>query len=307
MISYAKLTKQPILFKRFIGLSLNEFHNLYEKIKVKYEDSETDRLTNRKRKRAVGAGRKFKLNLCDRIIMFLVYYRLCLVFSLMGFLFDLNQSNVHRDIKYLESVVKQCIPLPEKMKERTRRISTLKELFEYYPEMKAFVDATEQEIPRPKNKRRRKKYYSGKKKKHTVKTQIVVNKKGIILDSSKHSEGKKHDYSIFKEETPEIPKDVELGGDLGYLGMKKDFPDMKTRVPYKRRKRKKLSKKEKRFNRKLGRERIIIEHTIQKIKSFKIIGSEYRNELKNYDTSFSIAAGLVNFTTMHRNNINLPY
>jgi hypothetical protein len=28
--------------------------------------------------------------------------------------------------------------------------------------MEAFIDATEQEIPRPKNKRRRKNYYSGK-------------------------------------------------------------------------------------------------------------------------------------------------
>ena len=39
---------------------------------------------------------------------------------------------------------------------------------------KAFIDSTEQEIPRPKNKRRRKSYYSGRKKKHTVKTQLMV-------------------------------------------------------------------------------------------------------------------------------------
>ena len=37
------------------------------------------------------------------------------------------------------------------------------------------VFASEQEIPRPKNKRKRKSYYSGKKKKHTVKTQYMVN------------------------------------------------------------------------------------------------------------------------------------
>jgi hypothetical protein len=30
--------------------------------------------------------------------------------------------------------------------------------------MKAFLDATEQEIPRPKNKRRRKSYYSEKRR-----------------------------------------------------------------------------------------------------------------------------------------------
>ena len=42
--------------------------------------------------------------------------------------------------------------------------------------MKAFLDATEQEIPMPKNKRRRKSHYSGKKKRYTVKTQIITNK-----------------------------------------------------------------------------------------------------------------------------------
>ena len=307
MINYNKLAKQPLMFKRFTGLSVKEFQNLYKKIKSNYNNSEVQRLSNRKRKRAVGAGRRFQLNLIDRLLMLLVYYRLYLVFSLMGFLFELNQSNVHRDIKYLEPLVKQSIPLAEKMKERTKKISTLKELFKYYPEMRAFVDATEQEIPRPKNKKKRRKYYSGKKKRHAVKTQIVVNKKGIILDNSKHHEGKKHDYSIFKEETPEVPKDVELGGDLGYEGMKRDFADMKTKIPHKKPKGGKLSKKQKRFNKKFSRERIVVEHAIRKIKEFKIIGNEYRNKLKSYDSSFSITAGLVNFTTMQRNNINLPY
>jgi len=47
-----------------------------------------------------------------------------------------------------------------------------------FPGFIAFLDATEQEVPRPKNKRKRKTHYSGKKKKHTVKTQLTVNKHG---------------------------------------------------------------------------------------------------------------------------------
>ena len=307
MLNYTKLAKQPAKFKQFTGLNIEEFQTIYGKIKKTYDEFEIKRLSNRKRKRAVGAGRKFRLDLANRLLMLLVYYRLYMGFSLMEFLFDLNQSNVWRDIKYLEPLVSQCIPLPKKMKERTKRINTLKELLEYYPGMKEFVDATEQEIPRPKNKRKRKKYYSGKKKRHAVKTQIVVNKDGIILDNSGHHEGKKHDYSVFKKEPPDVPKGVELGGDLGYKGMKKDYPEMKTKIPYKKPKDGKLSKKQKRFNKKFSKERIVVEHTIRKIKEFKIIGNEYRNELKNYDSSFSIAAGLVNFITMQRNNINLPY
>ena len=41
----------------------------------------------------------------------------------------------------------------------------------YFPEFKAFIDVTEQEIQRPKDKNKKRNYYSGKKKKHTVRTQ----------------------------------------------------------------------------------------------------------------------------------------
>ena len=60
----------------------------------------------------------------------------------------------------------------------------------HFPGFKAFVDSTEQEIPRPKNKRRRKSYYSGRRKKHTVKTQYMVNSEGLILHKTGHDWGK---------------------------------------------------------------------------------------------------------------------
>jgi DDE superfamily endonuclease len=81
-------------------------------------------------------------------------------------------------LSILEPLVKRCIPLPEKLYKRTRRrrrrrLRTIDEVEEFFPGFRAFIDATEQEIPRPKNKRKRKRYYSGKKKKHTVKTQYM--------------------------------------------------------------------------------------------------------------------------------------
>ena len=57
-----------------------------------------------------------------------------------------------RDIRYLESLVKDCIPIPEKVYERARRATTPEEIGEYFPGFAAFIDATEQEIPRPKRK-----------------------------------------------------------------------------------------------------------------------------------------------------------
>ena len=70
--------------------------------------------------------------------------------------FGLDQSYVYRDISILEPLIKLCIPLPKKLYKRSRRLRTIEEVEQYFPDFKAFIDATEQEIPRPKNKRKEK-------------------------------------------------------------------------------------------------------------------------------------------------------
>ena len=218
-----------MLFKSFTGLEITEFDVISKEIESKYDEHERKRLSNRKRKRDVGAaGRPFKLKLRERLLMLLVYYRLYVTFTLSGFLFDLDQSNVYRDISILEPLIKLCVPLPKKLYKRSRRARTIDEVEGYFPGFKAFVDSTEQEIPRPKNKRRRKSYYSGKKKKHTVKTQFMVNSDGTILHKTGHDHGRKHDYEIFKNNHPTTPLQVANLLDLGYLGVQNDFPTVKS-------------------------------------------------------------------------------
>ena len=222
MISYARLFNRPLLFRSFTGLTVSEFDSIYIGIESKYNEHERRRrLSNRKkRQRDVGAGRPFKLKVKERFLMLLIYYRLYITFTLSGFLFDLDQSNVCRDLSILEPLVKECIPLPKKLYKRTRRRArTIDEVEENFPGFKAFIDTTEQEIPRPKNKRKRKSYYSGKKKKHTIKTQYMVNNEGLILHKTGHKSGRKHDYDIYKHNHPITPVQVENVFDLGYMGV----------------------------------------------------------------------------------------
>ena len=89
---------------------------------------------------------------------------------LTSLLFDLNQSNVLKDIHKLKPLVKEVLPTPKKLHDQSRRLQTIEEIKALFPELKAFINATEQEIPKPKNKKKRKIHYSGKKKRHTVKT-----------------------------------------------------------------------------------------------------------------------------------------
>ena len=141
--------------------------------------------------------------------MVLVYYRLYITYTLMEFLFGLDQSNVCRDIEKIERLIEICLPIPQKLYNVTKRLKSLEEVEQYFPGFIAFVDCSEQQIPRPKNKKRKRIYYSGKKKKHTVKNLYTANQNGLIIYKTKHRQtGRKHDYNVYKKNHPELPKDV---------------------------------------------------------------------------------------------------
>lgn len=304
MLDYEKLSRKPSIFKSFTSLEVSEFDAFYAKIEETYPAYEEKRLYREGRKRKVGAGHPFKLRLKDRLLMLLMYYRLYVTSTLLAFLFDLGQTNVLKNIRMLEPLVSEVLPLPKKVHQKARRLRTLDEIKELFPGFKAFLDATEQEIPRPKNKRKRKTHYSGKKKRHTVKTQITVNKAGLIVHKTRHARGSKHDYALFKWCHPSLPDDVRVGFDRGYVGVQNDYPDLNSEVPFKKRspgrgkrgvKAKELTNEQKRFNQKLSKERVVVEHTISRLKKFRVMAHKFRNRLKHYDTMTNIVCGLTNF------------
>ena len=174
---------------------MQEFDDIYDiKITKRYDKHEIQRLSQRKvdRKRRYGAGRPFKLDVKNRIIMLLVYYRLYIPYTLAGFLFDLDQSSICRDIQKIESLIRKCLPIPQKIYKITKRLKTPEEVERYFPCFMSFIDSTEQQIPRPVDNKRKKEYYSGKKKKHTaVKTQLMVNHDDLMFHKTIHKKGRR--------------------------------------------------------------------------------------------------------------------
>ena len=65
LLSYDRLSKKPLLFKSFTGLTVKEFDDIYNKeITKRYDKHEIQRLSKREnRKRDIGAGRPFKMDL----------------------------------------------------------------------------------------------------------------------------------------------------------------------------------------------------------------------------------------------------
>jgi hypothetical protein len=148
--------------KSFTGIIVQDFDDIYNnKITKRYYKYELQRLSSIQRKVVreikAGAGRRFKLNVKDRFIMHLVYYRLYITFTLAGFLFELDQSNICRDIQKIESLIRQCLPILEKFYKITKkRLPTPGDIEKYFPGFLSFIYSTEQQIPRRVDKRKKK-------------------------------------------------------------------------------------------------------------------------------------------------------
>ncbi len=299
------LSRKPLLFKSFTGLTVQEFYNIYNrKIEKRYEKYELKRLSYKRkedRKRKAGAGRHFKLDIKNRFLILLVYYRLYITYTLAGFLFDLDQSNICRDIQKIESLIRECVPIPQKIYNKTKkRLRTPEDVEKYFPGFIAFTDCTEQQIPRPVDNNKRKTFYSGKKKRHTVKTQLTVNNQGIIINKLRYKKGRRHDYDIYKENHSVISKEVVNVVDLGYLGIETDFPEQLISIPNRKKRNLELSREEKEYNKNHSKKRIVVEHTICRLKKYRILADIFRNKLRKHNKVSDIVAGLVNHRIMNQ-------
>jgi hypothetical protein len=81
--------------------------------------------------------------------------------------------------------------------------------------------------------------------------------------------------------------------DKGYLGIKKLHA--RSRHPKKKTKKNPLAKQEKRDNREINRERIVVEHINRKIKIFKIMTERYRNRRRRFGLGINLICAIINF------------
>ena len=69
MLSYTKLSGNARRFKTLMGMSLQEFDLLFAKVEKAHPEAERERLSKRPRRRAIGAGRRFALDLRNRVLL----------------------------------------------------------------------------------------------------------------------------------------------------------------------------------------------------------------------------------------------
>ncbi len=128
-------------------------------------------------------------------------------------------------------------------------------------------------------------FSSGNRNRHTAKSQLVVNNYGYIIHKTNHKTGKRHDYNIYKNNQPVTPNQVVKVFDLGYLGVEKDFPEqLSAALQYKKKRNLDSTQEEKEYNRiHSKKKRIVIEHTICRLKKYRIMNDVFRNKLRKYN------------------------
>ena len=123
-----------------------------------------------------------------------------------------------------------------------------------------------------------------------------VNSKLIICIA--HGKGKQHDFKIWKKSKTKAKASIKQLGDKGYQGIQKLHANSQT--PIKKKRGQKLDRESKEFNKKLARERIIIEHINRCLKIFKLLSSRYRNRRKRFNLRLSLISGIYNYGINYR-------
>jgi hypothetical protein len=325
MSLYHKLSRKPKLFLSVTGMNLHQFQTLLPQLthaSDKFEQRRKRKVvrTGKRRLRQIGGGAQFANSLPDRLLMLLLYYRLYLTQELMTLLFKAeNKSVICRAIQLMCPVFKSVLPVPERarrrileladkeQKRRKKRISSVEEFRQAYPELTFIIDGVEQPKRKPKAPAKRKSDYSGKKKRHTLKQIVLSTPSGIIVDQSPSTGGRPHDFKVFKEDYAQRAvctefKDyrVTLYGDSGFDGMSRMDLPVEVRLNEKARRNHPLNREQKKLNRLRSSTRIEIEHTFSRRKKYRIASDIYRNRDEDYDQTMNIVGGLVNLRAYER-------
>jgi hypothetical protein len=206
-------------------------------------------LSERKRRFITRDGRPPSMLPIHKLLMTLLYLRHNTSATVVGQMFGFSADSVEKNaLPEVIAVLKELFPA-------SRWEAVKRHRFEKWnPDEvdKIIVDSFETPIPRPSLNDRQKRVYSGKKKRHTLKTQIITDQKGKILDVTGGHRGPKPDIKIWNEtKLPDELKDKPKLGDKAYLGAEKP-----TLIPKKKPKGGELSEAEKAANRLISQERI---------------------------------------------------
>lgn len=310
MVTYEKLTRHPNAAPSLIGMSLSAFDQLYVEFEVTHvhrtRASDVTRRKRQRRQRAVGAGRRHRYALRDRLLMTLFWLRCYMTYEVLGYFYDLDKTNIENNLKDVLATLDRMTSFTfERPPAERVKLDSPQAVMTAFPDVRLVIDAKEQRIQRPKNTKdgdghphdNQKPYYSGKKKAHTVKNQLAVRPDGLIEALSESVPGgATHDITLLRQTNllQNLAEDEAAMLDKGYDGIQNDYPEVRLHQPYKARRNHPLTDEQKAFNRVLARYRIVVEHTNALLNKFQVLVQVFRHTRTSHTQIIRAIAGLVN-------------
>ena len=260
-----------------------------------YEDDldKRDARRKNKRQRVRGGGRQGALKTMeDKLIFILFYFKHYPVQELQGYVFGMGQAQAWDWIHRLTPILNQALGYEKQLPARKQR--DMAQILAACPGLEFIIDGTERPIRRPKDKKRQETHYSGKKKRHTIKNNVVSDRRTRkIKVLSETCEGKRHDKKLADEQDIPYPKGSTLWKDTGFQGYEPET--ITTYQPIKKPKGKELTAEQKERNRLIAKKRIRVEHSIGGVKTFGIVRHIFRNMRAGFDDMvMETACGLHN-------------
>jgi hypothetical protein len=293
---YENLSQHPKIFAKVTGLSTAEFDDLVADMLPRDSEAEERRLQRPDRQRDLGAGRNYALDWRDHILLVVVWLRIYPTGDVLGYLFGVSAPTVSRTLARvlprLEQAGRDTMRLPDPGRKRRRQFS---QLLDMIPELSVVVDSFEQAIQRPRDHDDADTYYSGKKKHHTLKSQVTVDADtGQIVEVSESVRGPTADIKLLEQSglLDRLPDEVGVGGDLAYIKLATlrhhgFSPRRKPRG-------KPRPVQDRVFNRVFSHFRVIVEHTIGRMRRFQAISQRDRHHRRYHTARTHAIAGLVN-------------
>jgi DDE superfamily endonuclease len=306
MFTYESLSRRPNAFRSLTGMNPADFESLLTDFRAAQERLRSRRTTTcqgQPRQRAAGAGRPFHHDHRHRLLMALVWLRIYPTYELLGFFFTLHKRNAQLNVRAVLEVLDTLDDFPfDRPGHHRRKLSTLSQVMEAFPQVRLVIDAKEQRVQRPHGAfDAQKPYYSGKKKTHTLKNQFGVGPDGLIESvSASVPGGATHDVTLLRQ-TGLLGCLAEAEGamvDKGYVGIDKDYPAVPLVIPFKARRNHPLTDEQKAFNRVVARYRIVVEHALAQLDRFTVLRQVFRGRSWRHGMAHSqvvrVVARLVN-------------
>jgi len=300
MITYASLKHKPAVFSSFTGLTLAAFNQLLAAFAEAYEADldQRDQQREHARQRGRGGGRSGALgSLENKLVFILFYFKFYPVQVVQGYFFGMGQVQANAWIHRLTPILNQALGYERQLP--ARKTQDISQVLAACPGLEFIIDGTERPIRRPKDQDKQRHHYSGKKKRHTVKNNVVSDKRTRKIKAlSPTCAGKKHDKKLADEHGVAFPPGSKLWKDTGFQGYEPDH--VHTFQPKKKPKGGALTPQEKAYNSLIASQRIGVEHSIGGVKVYHIVRDVFRNIRVGFaDLVMETACGLHNLRRDH--------